>query len=241
MKKLLCSLIYCFFAVNAVADKAPAEFAFYLEPGKVTKGEIVKLDVPEKFVEFYRIIRVTEKKHPEWFKKVMEKNADGNPIPPFHANLGITKQEYDNYLKLWEQRTFTRVERGMVGLRLEQNDAGHWIINVSGQGWPVSLLSYDPKTKLLHSKTGDLKRIKNIKSPKESVYRAWTGLEWQYLKKDSLVTTKENFAIGKTSDGKYGLLFYSLKEMSNLGSPLADSLMIIRFAPRAVATPTKKK
>jgi len=41
-------------------------------------------------------------------------------------------------------------------------------------------------------------------------------------------------AIGRTGDGRYGLIFHSLQELSGQGQLLADNLLIIRFVPNKI-------
>lgn len=219
-------------AAQAQAEKGPKFLGDYLEVGKVAKGEIVQIDIPAEFTKFQVALAKASQKHPEWFKAAMKANDPGNPIPKYHENLGITKKEYDKYLALWEKRGLKRVEKGLVALKLEKDSEGLWTINVSGFGWPISLLKYDEKKDVFISTNGEMKRIEDINSPKSSVYRDWNGQEWKHFEQGGLVDMKENFAIGRSGDGRYGMLIYSLQEVSSKGTPLADDLMVIRFAPK---------
>jgi hypothetical protein len=219
-------------AASLTAAEPPAILGQYLEAGKITKGEVVKLNIPVEFLKFRELVKQAQKEDPEWFKKLQEKAGKDNPIPPYDTKLGMTKAEYDDYVDLWEQRSYKRVEEGEVQLILTEDRAGEWVINVSGKGMPVSTLKYVTKTDQFESSNGTLKRIEDIQSPKESIYRDWSGQEWRYFDDGDLVKIKENIAIGRTGDGKYGLLIYSLQELSNQGKPLNDDLLMIRFVPK---------
>ncbi len=214
------------------ATEPPAILGQYLEPDKVTKGEVVKLNIPKEFLRFRELLKQAQKVDPEWFKALQEKMGNENPIPPYEAKLGMTKAEYDKYVGLWEQRSYKRVEGGEVQIILNEDDENNWVINVSGKGMPVSTLKYVTKKDLFESSNGALLRIEDIKSPKESIYREWNGQEWRYFNDGDLVKTKENIAIGRTGDGRYGLLIYSLQELTGRGKPLADDLLMIRFVPK---------
>ena len=196
------------------AGEPPAILGQYLEANKVAKGEVVQLDIPVEFLKFRELLKQAEKADPEWYKKLQEKAGKDNPIPPYDAKLGMTKAEYDKYVALWEERSYKRVEKGEVQLMLTEDDEDEWVINVSGKGMPVSLLKYVAKKDQFDSSNGTLLRIADIKSPKESIYRAWNGQEWRFFNDGDLVKTKENIAIGRTGDGRYGLLIYSLQELS---------------------------
>jgi hypothetical protein len=215
-----------------VAAEPPAILGQYLEPNKVAKGEVVRLNIPVEFLKFRELLSQAQKADPEWFKKHQEKAGDENPIPPYDAKLGMTKVEYDKYVAFWEQRTYKRVENGEVNVILTEDGDNNWVISVSGKGMPVSLLRYITDKDQFESSNGTLVRIEDIKSPKESIYREWNGQEWRYFNDGDLVKTKENLAIGRTGDGRYGLLIYSLQELSGEGKPLADDLLMIRFVPK---------
>ena len=47
---------------------------------------------------------------------------------------------------------------------------------------------------------------------------------------DDFGITKENLAIGKLTDGSYGLLVYRIQEVSSTGTRLFDKSIVIRFA-----------
>lgn len=219
-------------ASSLIASETPAILAQYLEPNKIVKGEVVKLDIPTEFLKFRELLKQAQESDPEWFKKHQANAGKENPIPPFDAKLGITKTEYDAYVALWEKRTYKRVDGGEVHVMLQKETTDEWVINVSGKGMPVSLLKYIVSKDQFKSSNGTLVRIEDIKSPKESIYREWNGQEWRYFNDGDLVKTKENIAIGRTGDGRYGLLIYSLQELSGKGSPLADDLLMIRFVPK---------
>ncbi|MGJ8657153.1 MAG: hypothetical protein ACSHX6_11940 [Akkermansiaceae bacterium] len=214
------------------ASEPPTVLGQYLEPDKVTKGEVVQLDIPSGFLKFRDFLKQAQEADPEWYKAHQEKAGKENPIPPFDTKLGMTKAEYDKYVALWEQRSYKRIEDGEVHLILKEDGENEWVINISGKGMPVSLLKYIAAQDQFKSSNGTLIRIEDIKSPKESIYREWSGQEWRYFNDGDLVKTKENIAIGRTGDGKYGLLIYSLQELSGNGSPLADDLLMIRFVPK---------
>jgi hypothetical protein len=214
------------------AAEPPAILGQYLELGKVTKGEVVKLSIPVEFLKFRELLKQAQKGDPEWFKSHQEKAGKDNPIPPYDAKLGLTQTEYDKYVGLWEQRSYKRVEDGEVQVILTEDDDSDWVINVTGKGMPISTLKYVTEKDQFESSNGSLLRIEDIKSPKESIYREWSGQEWRYFNDGDLVKTKENIAIGRTGDGRFGLLIYSLQELSGQGKPLADDLLMIRFVPK---------
>jgi len=180
------------------------------------------------------ILAQAQAKDPEWYKTHQAKAEDQSLLLPYDAKLGISKAEYAKYKALYDKRKYKRVEGGEVRLMLTDNGDETWTINLfakQGVSTPLSALSYHTKDDIFKSINGDLSRIDDIKSPKQSIYREWDGYEWRYFNDTKLVKTKENMAIGRTGDGRYGLIFHSLQELSGRGQLLADNLLIIRFVP----------
>ncbi|MGB0991063.1 MAG: hypothetical protein ACPG32_01170 [Akkermansiaceae bacterium] len=208
-------------------SKTPALLAPFLTKGKAVKGEVGAI-VPPKEINKY-IIKVQEaaKKDPEWHKEYAKKAKPGIPLP-WHDKLGLTKEDYADYLKLWDQREFKAVQK--VILHLEEPKDGQWMIRVSGVGMPVSLLRYDPKADNFKSPNGELKRIEDIDAEERSILGAWKGHEWRYEKETDFISTKENLALGKYKDGKHCILIYRLQESTGQHR-LADKSLVIRFTP----------
>lgn len=227
---LITLLIFNIASISAA--EPPAILGQYLESNKTTKGEVVKISISPDFLKFKELLDQAQKADPEWFKSHQEKAGKENPIPPYDAKLGMTKAEYDKYIEIWEQRFYKRVDDGEVNVLLTKDGEDGWVINVTGKGMPISLLKYVTDKDQFESTNGTLSRIADIKSPKESLYRDWNGQEWRFFDDGDIYKTKENIAIGRTGDGKYGILIYSLQEQSAEGKLLADDLLMIRFIPK---------
>ena len=234
MKSFILGVIFIIGLCSFSSAKPPAMLAKFFEANKEVRGEIVKIDVPGEFMKYREILAKAQAEDQEWYKKLQEKAGDQSLLLPYDAKLGISKTEYAKYKALYEKRKYKRVNGGEVSLMLTENGDESWTINVfaqKGVTTPLSALSYMEKDDTFKSINGSLVRIDDIDSSKASVYRDWKGYEWRYFADGDLVKTKENLAIGRTGDGRYGLLFHSLQELSGRGQLLADNLIIIRFVP----------
>ena len=222
---LLLSLL---FTISAFAqEKAPAVFADYLVPNVAVKGELVAVVPPEEIEKYIDKVDIIRKKDPEWFAEYSKNAKPGIPLP-YDEKLGITKAEYEDYLKLWDQREMKPLPQGELIVRLEK--AGErWRIRVTGQGSDITTMFYDPKADTYTTTSGVLKRIADIEADKRSILGEWTGKEWKMELNDGFGITKENLAIGKLADGSYGLLVYRIQEVSETGRRLFDKSMVIRF------------
>lgn len=211
---------------NANAQvKAPKPFASYLEAGKSYKGEIVVVLPPKEIQVYIDKVKEGAKKDPKWFKEYSSNAKPGVPLA-FHEKLGLTTKEYQKYRELWDKREFKALQK--VGLRLEAI-GDKWRVLVSGEGARISLLRFDPKTGMVVSPNGELKRIEDIDAAAETILGAWKGAEWKFENETGLGKTKENLAIGKSGDGKFGLLVYRLQDITTTGRIMHDKSMVIRF------------
>lgn len=210
-------------------DKAPAVFADYLQPNVAVKGEVVAVVPPDEIQAYIDKVDEVRKSDPGWFEEYSKNAKPGVPLP-YHEKLGLSKAEYEEYLKLWDQRKMEALPQGELVVRLEPASDNRWRIRVSGPGSDITTMFYNPKDDTYTSTSGVMKRIEDIKADKRSILGEWTGKEWKMELNDGFGITKENLAIGKLTDGSYGLLVYRIQEVSSTGTRLFDKSMVIRFA-----------
>ena len=246
--KFVLSPLFALASTAAFAADAPKILADFLPPNTPVKGEIVVIVPPPELDKYIAKVEETARKSPEnaeWFREHAKKGKPGVPLP-YDERLGLTKEEYDDYLKYWSKREFKSVEP--VAIQLKSDKEGRWNINMTGGAQAISTLRYDPKADVFRSPNGELKRIEDVNADANSTLGAWSGHEWKYEEETGLGTTKENIAIGKTGDKKFGLVVYRLQEVSSLGTRLLDRGMVVRFPlgsagilkPPAKAAPKKK-
>ena len=211
--------------------KTPELLAKFLTKDEAVPGDVGAIMPPEAINKYILKVQEAAKADPEWHKEYTKTAKPGIPLP-WHEKLGLTKEEYAEYLKLWDKREFKTVQQVLI--RLEEPKPGEWMIRVSGVGMPISLLRYNAEKDVYKSPNGELTRIEDIDAEPRSILGAWTGHEWRYEKENEFISTKENIALGIYKDGKHCLLIYRLQE-STSGLRLADKSLVIRF------TPPKKK
>ncbi len=225
--RTLVNVLFFSVALSAVAGaKAPKLLGAYFKLDEPVEGNIVSVKQPEGIKAYLDKVNEAAKADPKWFVEYSEKATPNVPLP-FHEKLGLTKKEYDEYRALWKKREFVSLQK--VGIRLEK-DGDEFMIRVTGKGAKISLLRFNPEKGTFRSPNGPMERLDDIDTDPESILGGWKGQEWRYLEESSLGLTKENFAVGKTDDGKTGMMIYRLQDVSSTGRMLYDQSAVIRFA-----------
>ena len=210
----------------ATAAEAPKLFAGLLSKDVPVPAQVGIVLPPAGIDKYVAKVEAAARLDPKWFKEFSAQAKPGVPLP-FHEKLGLTKEEYDEYIKLWAKREFKSIED--VELLLRETLGGAWIIAATGSASSISNLRYDEKADVFRSPNGELKRIEDIKADAESILGAWTGSEWRFEEETSLGKTKENIAVGSFEGNKYGLLVYRFQEVSSEGTRIVDKSLAIRF------------
>ena len=226
------------FCAPAWAQTVPAVLKGFLKQNEPVKAEVVVIVPPPEIEKYVGKVEQNSLKDPKWFEEYSKTAKPGVPLP-YHEKLGLTKEEYDTYIALWNKREFKVAQE--VGLLLRQGTDGRWNIICSGAASPITTLRFSEKEDTWKSSNGMMKRIADIVADPMSILGGWTGQEWKFEEETSLSKIKENFAIGKTSDGKYTLLVYRAQELLPSGKRLLDKSLVVRIPITAAATLVKPK
>jgi len=225
--KLQATLLAFSLIASVAKAEVPKVFAGMFEQDVSVRGQIGMVTPPEEINKYVAKVETAARKDPKWFKEFSDNAKPGVPLP-YDERLGLTKEEYDQYLVLWNKREFKPNEDVMLLLR--KGSGNTWSIIATGGASAISTLRYSEKDDVLHSPDGDLKRIEDIKADSQSIFGEWAGHEWKFEQETEYDKTKENFAIGRFADNKYGLLVYRVQSVSAAGSRLQDTNVVVRFA-----------
>jgi hypothetical protein len=196
---------------------------------------------PREIDKFVAKVEAAARKDPKWFREFSAKTKPGIPLP-FDERLGLTQQEYAEYLALWNKREFKAMADVTIVLRPSSGNS--WTITATGEASAISTLRFIPKQDVFRSPNGDLKRIEDIKAEASSILGEWTGREWKLEEDTGLGKTKENIAVGRFTNKPFGLIVYRAQEVSTEGTRLLDRSLVIRFpikSPTPAATPAAEK
>ncbi len=210
----------------ASSAEVPKIFANYFTPNVPLKAQIGMILPPQEINKYIAKVETAARKDPKWFREFSAATTPGTPLP-FDARLGLTKEEYDEYQKLWAAREFKAIEE--VVLLLRESPGNTWTLSSTGKAETLTTLRYTAANDSFRSPNGLLKRIADITSEPASILGAWSGLEWKFEEETGLGKTKENIALGRFADNRYGIIVYRAQELSSEGTRLLDKSMMIRF------------
>jgi hypothetical protein len=211
-----------------MAAEAPKIFAGLLEKDVPVRGQIGMILPPPEIDKYFAKIETAARQDPKWFREFSLKSKPGQPLP-YDPKLGLTKEEHAEYLKLWAKREFKPTEKDIM-LVLRESFGGTWIISCTGSAYSISTIRYNEEDDVFTSPNGKLNRISDIKADPDSILGAWTGFEWKFAEESTLGRSKENLALGRFEDNKFGLIVYRFQEVSTEGRPVVDKSIVVRFA-----------
>lgn len=213
--------------ITPIYAEAPKIFKGLLEEEVPVKASIGIVVPPPEIEKYIAKVEASARKNKEWFTEYTKSSKPGAPLP-YHENLGLTKEEYEDYLTLWAKRDFKSTEEVILVLR--ENFGKTWSLTATGEAGIISTLRYDPVKDVYRSPNGELKRLEDIKAEATSILGAWSGSEWRLEEETGLGKIKENFAIGRYDDKQFGLVVYRVQEISSEGNRLLDKSLVVRFA-----------
>lgn len=215
-------------SLSAVASaEVPKVFNGFFEKGIPVRGQIGMVLPPPEIDSYVAKVETAARQDTNWFREFSEQAKPGAPLP-YHEKLGLTREEYDEYLALWAKREFKPVEEVMLLLR--ESAGGTWSLTATGEASTISTLRYDPAKDSFRSPNGEMVRIEDIDAAADSILGAWKGPEWRFEEETTLGKTKENFALGRLAGDKFGIVVYRAQEVSAEGTRLLDRSMVVRFA-----------
>lgn len=224
--KFLVPLVAVSLVASLSAAEVPKIFAGLFAQDVPVKGQVGVVLPPPEIDKYIAKVEAAAHKDPKWFREYSAGSKPGLPLP-YDDRLGLTKTEYDEYLALWDKRAFKPVEEIMLMLR--ETSENSWSVTATGTASTFTTLRFSPKSGIFNSPNGELKRIDDIDADASSILGAWKGMEWKFEEETSLGKTKENFALGRFADGKFGLIVYRAQELTSAGTPLLDKSLVVRF------------
>ena len=123
--KLHAPLIAVSLIASLSAAEVPKVFSGLFQQDTPIKGQIGMVMPPPEIDKYVAKVETAARKDPKWFREFSAQAKPGVPLP-YDERLGLTKEEYTEYLALWNKREFKPNEEVMLLLR--QSAGGTWSV-----------------------------------------------------------------------------------------------------------------
>lgn len=242
-KLLLISV--CFLSHSGIfADEVPAPMGDYFNFGESVKAQVIIVNHDEEFLQLQNKILKKRSEDAKVFDEIYKGHDPGLPYP-YSATMGLTEEEHAAYLKAWTKRKIQPLA-GVV-LKLEKGEGNRHRLHVQGDPRVaakfvpsgVASLHFNANTGKVETLLGEMERIADINTAKNSVLGPWAGVEWRGTSSDVLMTVYENLVIGERTDSAFCYLIYRKRELESDGRPVADQTLLLRFLPKSKRQPAK--
>jgi hypothetical protein len=222
-------LVACILFAEAASIAAPFD---ELLPKSGTQGRVMTVAVPERLKELTAQMMESLKKNQEWFLKASKEAPVGAPIP-YDERLGISRDEYDEYLKLIKHGSLAEV--GAFKLEVLENPDGSRSLDAGASLPPLRGIKFNSNGEVIETPFGTLKgpRERTVDG-KGGALGPWKGLVYELAEgtAESLAQTgmgkSISLTIGRQTETGRRFLIYKAMVAEN-GSRTASFEHIVVF------------
>ena len=233
---LALALVFALVFTPRASGAAEADRIAALIPDGAVTAEVLTPDYSQRMQEISRRLMNSAQADPVWFQGWMAKHPRG-PVP-WHPNLGVTKPEYDLYLREGNAAKFA--VRTRVRLTFERKGIARcWTLHGWGLLTPLEGLTIDlDRGHAVSPHWGDLPFFGIAQPTDPGVQLPWN---WYGVWKATHVigdprrngqSSTAGLHVGPLGDGRMVGLYWATRRL-NHGRQLADEFLLLRFpAPR---------
>jgi hypothetical protein len=189
---------------------------------------VMGLVTPPRLNALQARLQAAMRADPEFWMRYVEENDRPGEILPYHAKMGITRDEYSEMLRLFKQVRMAPVSEASLKVRLEGSrrfvlDGGSALPQLSGI---VIDLRRDEVISPL-GKCIDRKQV--TPNNDQSVTGPWRGVRWkcEEVDKATMSGTQINLGLGRLETGRV-LLYYDAKRIKS-GQMEANVTVVLNY------------
>jgi hypothetical protein len=218
------------------AHSAPADELAALIPDGAVTAEVLTPDYSQRMQEISRRLLNAAQADPVWFQNWIAQHPRGSM--PWHPNLGVTKPEFDLYMREGRAAKFTVRTRVRLSFEREHRGTRRWVLHGWGLLTPLEGLVIDlDHDKVISPRWGDLPFL-GIAKPTDLVLQLpwnWYGV-WKssHVVGDPRKTGQaltSSLHVGPLGDGTMVGMYWSSRRL-NRGRQLSDEFLLVRFRAR---------
>jgi hypothetical protein len=183
------------------------EFAQHLPKSGIIRGSVMVPAASPEMEALAKRMQTAVAANAEWFRAYVE--AAGAGELPYHANLGLTEEEYKRFLSLSKTgRTLQRV--GSVEISLSRAEDGALTFVTTPSDFPLHLVSISADGTTVETPYGRLMRSTDISQRDANAPTGrWSGPRWENEDVSGPVIWTAQLAIGTREDFDDGIIYYN--------------------------------
>lgn len=169
--------------------------------------DVMELVAPARVNELTIRIRKSVQKNQEWFAEHVKKTEPGKPLP-YDSRLGLSKEEYDEYLQL--ARQYSTRKKSQFKLKISMKDSCFELDG--GRDMPdLAGIEIDLKNDEVRTPFCVLRQRAEINASKDSALGAWKGIEWRHEESSSNGNKIVKLAVGRLTESGRAVITYDVK------------------------------
>jgi hypothetical protein len=203
---IVTSLVYLVQDANQLGLGAPEIEA--LLPRDGAEVDVMEIVFPDRYMELLKPFQEATEKNRDWFQSHLRGATPGEPLE-YDARLGLTKDEYEEFLDLSGKATLRKSKTA----KLSVSRHGSRIVLNGGEELPALkdiVLDLDRNT--VTTPFGDAKFSHHFES-RNTVTGPWNGLAWRLEDSDKRAVLQEQvirFDLGRLLTTGQGILRYDV-------------------------------
>jgi hypothetical protein len=196
----------------AAAQAFPLDSVRALLPAGTLRVDAMDVAPAPRMTELAQKFQAAVQRDPEWFQRHARTARPGEPLP-YDPKLGLTREEYDEFLRLANTMGLRKIAEAPLAVRAEASrlvlDGGTGMPDLTGV---VLDLAADQLVTPLATVTGS-REVHNDGAG--AAMGAWDGREWsvEELSEDGRDGMVVSLAVGRLRESGRGMLYWQLRQV----------------------------
>jgi hypothetical protein len=206
---------------GGAAGAAATDPALRLIPTGSVRVDVLQLTAPPRLLELTGKFQQAIGKDPEWWLNYARQAKPGQPLA-YHPKLGLTRAEYDEFLRLGKQMVVKKAGEGTITVRALGD--GRFTLD-GGQTAPeLTGIEIDLKKNAVRTPYGTATDRGEIRANRatQTATGPWSGVVWKYEKQGAVfgTGTSASLAFGRPQESGKGILYYQVTRIEPGAQPL---------------------
>ena len=192
----------------APAKAQQTDLSQYIPESSPVEADVMIIGAPPEIEALAEKMKVAAQANPAWFQAYVTQNQ--GQVMPYHENLGVTEEEYQQFLEYSESGMALR-KATTIRLDIQTGDDGAIAFVTEPSNFPLNGVKIAGDGLMTESPFGRLRRVIDIEQENAgSPTGRWSGPRWGLQERNSDISRRIQFAIGKRDDFGDGIIYYDV-------------------------------